>query len=77
MERKVRRTVKLIAVAFTAFGAVYPVPGADALFSIWAGRHICRNVEVGLSLPDAGVVDAEDGEILRLDGPDIVRVRNS
>ena len=47
-----------------------PVEGADAA-ALRAGRHICGNGEVGPAIPDAGVVCAEDDEVLWLDGVDV------
>ena len=47
-----------------------PEPSADTA-SFRTRRHSRGDLEIGLLVPNAGVVDAEDGEVFRLDFGDI------
>ena len=51
------------------------MPSADTTI-IEAGRHILRNLELGIDGPDALVDDAEDGQILGLEALDVRSVRD-
>lgn len=53
-----------------------PEESADAL-SIRARGHLSGNTKVSVSIPNASLVDAEDGKVGRLDLRDVALVRDA
>ena len=51
------------------------MPSADTAI-VGAGRHVLRNLELGIDGPDALVDDTENGQILGLDAVDVRSVRD-
>ena len=52
-----------------------PEERASAL-AIWAGRHVVRDLEVGVHRPNTCLVDREHDEVLRLNLPSVGLVCN-
>jgi len=52
-----------------------PVPSTDTA-AIGAGRHVLGDLERSVDFPNTLVVDAENGQILRLDAVHVRSVRN-
>ena len=56
----------LLTLLRTAVRQMDPMPGTDAA-ALGASRHFFRNLEDGADRPNTCLVNAENGQILRLD----------
>jgi hypothetical protein len=66
---------KQLTLSRTAICGMDPMPSTDTT-AIWAGRHVLGDLEDGIDVPDALMVDAEDDQILGLDAVHVRSVRD-